>query len=186
MGAVAATPLVLAGLTEVALAVSARLLFGAATTDIVAGGTVAAGALGRMRVPWSYGDTGGGRGSTDLFGNILIQPGLVGQALWETIRHESVHRFFSPLAGSLLRTGRAMFGNWAYQNISLVQYLEEALAEGYATRSLLQGLAFPIRYGYVTLPRVLGGAAVFGGAIWSGISYGSGWVDGWLFGSSEK
>jgi hypothetical protein len=46
-------------------------------------------------VPWSYGllSSDDLLGETDKFGNITIRPGLSGQALIDTVRHESVHRF---------------------------------------------------------------------------------------------
>jgi hypothetical protein len=53
----------------------------------------------RARIFWQYGNTGGSLGVTDKFGNITIQPGLTEQALRETVRHEGVHRFFSPQRG---------------------------------------------------------------------------------------
>jgi len=67
--------------------------------------------------------------------------------LRETVRHESVHRFFSPRSGPLLAT-RAQIGVFAYRHSHLIRYLEEALAEGYATGSIRQGMNFPLRAEY--------------------------------------
>lgn len=75
----------------------------------------------RARIPWQYGNTGGSLGVTDKFGNITIQPGLTGQVLRETVRHEGVHRFFSPQRGPLLEL-RADVGMWGYQNSHLLRY----------------------------------------------------------------
>jgi len=108
----------------------------------------------KSRVPWQYGNTGDNLGITDKFGNITIQPGLTGQVLEETVRHEAVHRFFSPSPG-FIGNVRADVGMAAYQNSHLVRYMEEAIAEGFATRSVSQGLAFPLREGYVSGPRVI-------------------------------
>src|SRR3954470_15878524 len=54
-------------------------------------GVHAPGASVRARIPWQYGNTGGALGITDKFGNISTQPGLTGQALRETVRHDGVH-----------------------------------------------------------------------------------------------
>ncbi len=104
---------------------------------------------------WQYGEVPPGwLGKTDAFGNITIRPGLTGRKLEETVRHESVHSFFSPSPG-LLGNIRAYIGLWAYKNVHLAQYLEEAIAETYGTGSLLIGLSFPIRTGYVSAGRVI-------------------------------
>ena len=86
----------------------------------------------RARIPWQYGNTGGSLGVTDKFGNITIQPGLTGQALRETVRHEGVHRFFSPGTGPLLEL-RADVGMWGYQRSHLLRYTEKVLAEAIGT-----------------------------------------------------
>ena len=114
--------------------------------------TVRAGA--RSRVPWQYGNTHGALGTTDKFGNITIMPGLQGKQLTETVRHEAVHRFFSPRPGPIGNI-RADIGMAAYRRSHLVRFLEEGLAESVATGSLRQGFAFPITHGYVSGIRVL-------------------------------
>jgi hypothetical protein len=99
-------------------------------------------------VPWSYGPLPSNYlGATDRFGNITIRPGLSGQALIDTVRHESVHRFFSPRYGPL-RELRADIGMLGYERSHFLRYLEEALAQTYATRSLLQGLRHPLNGAY--------------------------------------
>ena len=59
-----------------------------------------------------------------------------------------------------------------YGKSGLYRYTEEALAEGYATRSVARGLAFPIANGYVSAPRIaaetVGAAAAgYGAYEWS-------------------
>jgi hypothetical protein len=79
--------------------------------------------------------------------------------------HESVHSFLSPKL-NVLRTMRANFGQAAYDNSQLVKYIEEALAETFAqvkvngVKGFLNGIAFPVKYGYVTVGRVVTEAAV--------------------------
>jgi hypothetical protein len=88
------------------------------------------------------------KGSTDKFGNITIQRGLSMMERRLTLRHEMVHRFFSPRPGSFLAEARANVGMWAYNNLDLVRYTEEALAEGYSLRSLSKGVRYPLAGGY--------------------------------------
>jgi len=117
-----------------------KLTTSIAPTKISAQAPVVAG---RARIPWQYGRTPpGAAGMTDKFGNITIRPGLAGKELWETVRHESVHRFFSPKSGPF-RKLRANLGYFGYGKSQLIRYTEEAIAETVATRSLLKGLSFP-------------------------------------------
>jgi hypothetical protein len=81
-------------------------------------------------------------GTTDKFGNITLKRGLPGRFLEETLRHEAVHRFFAPRSGPFLEA-RANFGQRAFSSSHLVRYLEESIAESFATRSLARGLRFP-------------------------------------------
>jgi hypothetical protein len=76
----------------------------------------------------------------------------------ETLRHETVHSVLTPPA-PLNRLTVGLYGK-----SGLYRYAEEALAEGYATRSLLSGLRFPIVEGYVSIPRL----AFEGGAVGAG------------------
>ena len=108
----------------------------------------------KARGTWAYGETGGDLGVTDKFGNVTIRADLAGEELLQTVRHESVHQFFSPEPG-LIGNIRAGFGMAAYQHSSLVRYMEEAIAETWATGSLRQGLVFPISEGYVSGGRVI-------------------------------
>lgn len=129
-------------------------------------------------MPWSYGNTGGALGTTDKFGNITIRPGLTGKVLDETVAHESVHRLLSPRATSVLGELRADLGMAAYQRSHLVRFIKEAAAETWATGSLRQGLAFPLREGYVSGRRVfvegIGYVTVVGGAAYVGHEAASG------------
>ena len=135
-------------------------------------GIIAGSAMGRFGAAsngatksriWKFGNTKGALGTTDKFGNITIQSGLRGQILRETVRHEAVHRLFSPRPTSFLGELRADIGMAGYRNSSLLRFTEEAIAESYATRSLAQGLKFPFAAGYVTPAGVaMEGAAVLG------------------------
>jgi hypothetical protein len=135
-----------------------------------------AGAKPTIRFTRSLGsgpDYGWVRGETDAYGNIKIAregyevvPSPSGPtARWttlssaeklETILHESVHRFFSPKL-DVLREFRASAGMTGYSRLYLLQYLEEAMAQGYAalrTRGISgvwEGIRFPIKNGYVSL-----------------------------------
>lgn len=53
-----------------------------------------------------------------------------------------------------------------YGRSGLYRYAEEALAEGYATRSIVQGMQFPIAEGYVSIPRLM-----FEGGAVAGVGY---------------
>jgi hypothetical protein len=118
-------------------------------------------------------DRGWVRGETDAYGNIkiaregyqVVQSSSGPTARWttfssaeklETILHESVHRFLSPKL-DVLREFRASAGITGYKRLYLLQYLEEAMAQGYAairTRGISgvwEGITFPIENGYVSL-----------------------------------
>jgi hypothetical protein len=100
-----------------------------------------------------------------MFGNITIQRGLSASEYLTTYRHESVHRFLSPKL-PLFRTARAKLGMRAYSNSQFLRYLEEAAAEGYATKSLKRGLQFPLEGGYdLTLRGVATEGAVYVGGV---------------------
>jgi hypothetical protein len=105
-------------------------------------------------------------GATDKFGNITLRPGLTGNAFSETLRHEGVHSFLSPMPGGALQTARADLRMWGYNNSTLLRYTEEAIAETYATKSLSKGLQFPLLGGYKISPlRLSVEGALFGGAL---------------------
>jgi RHS repeat-associated protein len=130
--------------------------------------TVAAAAEGAGRArAFQFGDLPSGTlGSTDELGNITIQRGLTGKAFTETLRHETVHSVLTPPA-PLNRLTVGLYGK-----SGLYRYAEKALAEGYATRSIGRGLAFPIAEGYVSIPRLAMeagglGAVGFGAYQWA-------------------
>lgn len=121
----------------------------------------------RRRVPWQYGDTGGDLGTTNKYGDITIRPGLTGDLLETTVRHESVHRFLSPRRGPF-RELRANILECGYRNSHFLRYTEEAIAETYATRSLRRGLNFPLDGYGISVPRAIaeaGGTVVVIGGI---------------------
>jgi hypothetical protein len=101
-----------------------------------------------------------------------IQQGLTGQVLDETLRHETVHSVLTP--GSLTLASARL---WTYQHSSIWRYVEEAAAETYGTRSLAQGLTFPLREGYVSIGGLAleaGGLGVVGLGGYLGYRYASG------------
>ena len=110
----------------------------------------------RSRIPWKYGNTSSSAlGETDPLGNITIRRGLQGKQLFETIRHESVHRFLSPKSGPLQNL-RAKIGIKSYNKSHLCRYIEETIAESYGTGSLIHGLRFPLQGGYRLSPVRIG------------------------------
>ena len=123
----------------------------------------------RARIPWQYGRVPeDALGITTRYGDIFIRPGLTGDLLWETVRHEGVHRFFSAKTGPL-RELRAKWGIRGYHKSHLLRYVEEAIAESFGTDSLAIGLSYPLRGGYeLSMIRVLaegvGYVIVVGGA----------------------
>jgi len=104
-----------------------------------------------------------GQGWTDKYGNVGLSPHgtTTDRALADA--HEAVHSFFSPKAMNGLRELRADIGMNAYARSGLCRYLEEA-------RALPDGLAFPIRNGYVSLGRVAGEGAI-GTIAYGGVLY---------------
>jgi hypothetical protein len=118
-------------------------------------------------------------GVTDAAGNVTIAAGLTRAEQVLTLRHESVHAFLSVRGASLIARFRQQLGTWGYENSHLLRFTEEALAEGYATRSLSQGLAHPLvnEYGIRGLRLFLESAA-FGGVIYGGAVIGYELTDG--------
>ena len=104
-------------------------------------------------------------GSTDKFGNITIQRGLTGKVFDETLRHETVHSVLTPPAPL------NEVSTFLYAKSGLYRYAEEALAEGYGTRSVAKGLAYPLTNGYVS-PLRLGLELGAGTAVTGGAAYG--------------
>jgi RHS repeat-associated protein len=134
---------------------------------------VAASSPGRARLPtapWKYGPVGPqALGETNAIGEITIKPGLTGQVLTETVRHETVHHWLSPLNGPLSRRLlRGNFGMWAYENSNLVRFVEEGLAESYGTLNPIKGFGFAYRH-YNINPLLL----ALEGGIYSGVAVGA-------------
>ncbi len=89
-------------------------------------------------------------GYTTHNGTVFIQPGLSRFIQLDTLRHESVHAFLSVGDDALLASFRQNVGYAGYKYSHVLRFIEEALAEGYATRSITAGLRFPLRNNYVT------------------------------------
>lgn len=138
-----------------------------ATEDYGPGATIksAEREIARRASQWKWGNLMD-LGETDKFGNITLKNGLEGKVFEETLRHENVHSFLSPAEGGAVQEARANFGVWAYGKSDLLRYIEEAAAETYATRSLTRGLAFPVTHRYVSAPRTLVEALLYGASIY--------------------
>lgn len=134
---------------------------------------------GRMYKPTVADDASlaAGQGWTDKYGNVGLSPHGTPTDRALVAAHEAVHSYLSPKAMNGLRELRADIGMNAYARSGLCKYLEEALAETYAqvkvngVRALPDGLAFPIRNGYVSLGRVAGEGAIgtisYGGVLYA-------------------
>lgn len=99
-------------------------------------------------------------------GNIYISRSVVEgdrTTFTETLRHETVRSVLKPRNSGLRAvTGRLYAGSQVYR------YVEESAAQTYATRSLRQGVAYPMERGTVTSRGVMseiGTIALAGGAI---------------------
>lgn len=114
-------------------------------------------------------------GGSDEFGVIEISraQSLTEQRL--TLFHELVHRYFSPRTGPL-RQIRAELRMTMYARSALLQYLEEALAEGYGQLKVhgldkaIAAYRFPVERGYITIAQLRAegealGTIVLGGSL---------------------
>jgi RHS repeat-associated protein len=110
-------------------------------------------------------------GYTTPSGDVFLQSGLSRAEQISTLRHESVHAFFSPGDGPLV-TFRQNLGQWGYENSQLLRFSEEAIAETYGSGSLLQGLRHPFVNGYGITP---GGLLLEGGVVGGGL-FGAGYL----------
>lgn len=96
------------------------------------------------------------RGTTDMFGNINVEIRQPADAITQTLLHERVHQFLTPKL-YFLREVRIKFAIEGYNRSYLLRYLEEALAQTYALvktvgpQATLDGIAFPVKNGYVTV-----------------------------------
>jgi hypothetical protein len=103
-------------------------------------------------------------------GQVFLQPGLSRAMQAHVLKHEGVHAFFSPQGTGALATMRQKIGQWGYDNSQLLRFTEEAIAEGVASKSVMQGLRHPVvnGYGITTGGMAAEGAAVGGGVIGAG------------------
>lgn len=135
-----------------------------------------------------------GTGETSMWGEIVIS--RLGTATDRRLvaLHEAVHRLLTPKL-QVLRNFRIANRASSYARSSLSTYLEEALAETAAQvgvngiRAAFRGIAFPVKFGYVTLLREtqigyrtvrpflpeLGGVCA-GGFIFGGIAFEIWWT----------
>ncbi len=83
-------------------------------------------------------------GVTDPAGNIFINESILGDLhLYRyTLRHELCHRCLTAIGGGRLNRLRQAASQYFYARSSLLHFVEETVAETYATRSLLRGLSF--------------------------------------------
>ncbi|MCX6630854.1 MAG: hypothetical protein NTW28_24840 [Candidatus Solibacter sp.] len=120
-------------------------------------------------------------GSTSKFGDITLSTRISGPLELETLLHERIRSALSPKFW-FLRNARARLGEWAYDNVALLRYLEEAIAETYAqcrtkgvnAESLLTGLKFPFDEKYLTVTRAaveIAGGTLIGCFTWRGIRH---------------
>jgi RHS repeat-associated protein len=111
----------------------------------------------------------GALGGTTPWGDIYISSRLVpGSAEFiTTLRHEFVHRLLSPRITSLFGYRRGLMKAWFYKNSHLLRYTEEALAESYATRSLVWRLSrYPLN---AIQPPIRAGRLVLEGGLYTGV-----------------
>ena len=105
-------------------------------------------------------------------GEVYLQPGLSRVEQISTLRHESVHAFFSPKGSGPVAIFRQNLGQWGYNNSQLLRFVEEAAAETYSSGSLSKGLMHPLVNPYGITP---GGLLLEGAAVGSGI-FGAGYL----------
>ena len=99
-------------------------------------------------------------------GSVYLQPGLPRVQQVETLRHEGVHAFLSVTDDATFALPRQSLGMWGYNNSNLLRWGEEALAQGIATRSFIEGVKFPIVNPYgISIPRLGAEGAIVGGGI---------------------
>ncbi len=109
----------------------------------------------------------GTRGYTTPDGRVFLRPGMSRAMQVSTLEHESVHVFFTLLGSGTITTFRQIIGQFGYDNSQFLRYTEEALAQTYASGSLIQGLRFPLANGYASYGGLIREAAI-GGARFAG------------------
>jgi hypothetical protein len=127
------------------------------------------GSSGRaLRLPSINGSLAGTNtmGETLPNGQVWLRPGLSRVEQAATLRHESVHAYLSVPDGAPMAAFRQKVGMWGYNNSHLLRFTEEALAEGYASRSIIQGIMHPLQNGYgISIPRLMLEAGAVGAGI---------------------
>ncbi len=99
------------------------------------------------------------KGGTDLFGNIVIDFDTPAEEIPKVLRHESVHRFFTPRL-YFLRNIRIKIAREGYNRSYLLRYLEEALSQGWAVLwepgglASVEGFTFPVKNDYVGVAKM--------------------------------
>jgi hypothetical protein len=109
-----------------------------------------------------------GEGRTTKYGDILVSPHGTPKDRALALAHEEVHSKLSPKAMNALRELRADIAEQTYTHVGTLRALEEGLAEtvaqvkvnGLSVRSVLDGITFPVRQGYVSLGVLAGEAGV--------------------------
>jgi hypothetical protein len=118
-------------------------------------------------------------GTTSRYGEITLRTSLKGTAREQaTLLHEKVHAFLSPKFRYLIQV-RAQLKHNSYSQSFFMKYLEEMLAETIALvrtagpGHILEGLAFPVKNGYVTIAQLgMEAAGIFMGPVTvSGMAY---------------
>jgi RHS repeat-associated protein len=127
-------------------------------------------------------------GYTTPDGRVFLQPGLARSEQVLTLRHESVHAFFSPRGDSRVATFRQNLAQWGYDNSAFLNATEELMAQTHATGHLSGGIrhafngAYTVRRGtVVTLWNFLGEGAIGAGVV-GGLSVGGYYFGNVLFG----
>lgn len=94
-------------------------------------------------------------GNTLPNGHVFRLPGLSRQVQAHVLRHEGVRSFLSAADSVSFATFRQNVGMCGHNNSHVLRYVEEAIAEGYSSRSILQGLKHPIVNPYgISVPRL--------------------------------
>jgi RHS repeat-associated protein len=107
-------------------------------------------------------------GYTTPDGRVFLRPGLSRADQISTLRHESVHAFFSPRGNSPITKFRQNIGQLGYDKSQLLRFTEEAIAETYGSKSLIQGLKHPLENGYDITIGGLATESIFIGGTFTG------------------
>jgi hypothetical protein len=124
-------------------------------------------------------------------GVIELRPGLSWAKMREVLRHESVHKWFNPTKslGPYTASVRRNIDGWFYNKSAFFNATEEIIAQGFATKSLRNGIQhafnglYTVRGNTVVskwtyLGEAIPGVAGLGGLIYVGYGVGD-----WLWGN---